>query len=197
MKKNILKIILSLAITSLFWFFGVNVSKGETVSESHIKAETGSGGTINIQIENTVNGQKIEPIEINRESGSVEVNQKIQASNGEVTVEKNINFKEANSEVISEEKNLSLNREIENQAEENQRRAPEKVNFQEGSNDKKESPTATEITENQENNIQNTEKEEINKSSKKSTKINLFNGIFSTVKKFFQTFFNFFINGRQ
>ncbi len=175
MKRNLFFI--SILFLSLVFFFKVKAEESQILNNIEIKTQT-EGGKAKVEIENIINGQKIDPIKIEKENGSLEVNQKIEVKNDQLQIKREIKTQENNFSPVKNQKQ-SFENQIKNQI-----REPEKNlenNFFNQENQKEKGETE------KENNLF-FGKEKI-KSQKRE---NFFSQIVLKIKKFFLRIFNAF-----
>ena len=101
MNKIIFKTIFFRTIFLLIFFPPVFLkaenNQAQIINEIKVNTQAEGEGKIKVKIENEVNNQKIEPVELERKGGSVNIYQKIEVKDNEPKIEREINFQDLNT----------------------------------------------------------------------------------------------------
>jgi len=101
MNKIIFKTIFFRTIFILIFFPPVFLkaenNQAQIINEINVNTQAEGEGKIKVKIENEVNNQKIEPVELERKGGSVNIYQKIEVKDNKPKIEREINFQDLNT----------------------------------------------------------------------------------------------------
>ena len=101
MNKIIFKTIFFRTIFLLIFFSPVFLkaenNQAQIINEINVNTQAEGEGKIKVKIENEVNNQKIEPVELERKGGSVNIYQKIEVKDNKPKIEREINFQDLNT----------------------------------------------------------------------------------------------------